>query len=54
MLDAEHAQLRETIAELPARRFDDPKSVRLIYGVAARDLYHTGQLQLLKRLRASR
>jgi hypothetical protein len=54
-----HAQLRETVAALtpdvlsralpgsalPARA--------LITGIAAHDLYHAGQIQLLKRLRAT-
>jgi len=49
-LDEEHARLRTTIESLPKAAFDDPKRVRLMYGVAAHDLYHTGQIQLIKRL----
>ena len=56
LLDATHRSLREAIATT------DPKSLRraatgkkttrlaLISGVAAHDLYHAGQIQLLKRL----
>ncbi len=53
LLDAQHAKLRETIESLPARDFGDEKKVRLIYGVAAHDLYHAGQIQLIKRLHES-
>jgi hypothetical protein len=28
----------------------DAKTMRLVYGVAAHDVYHTGQIQLVKRL----
>lgn len=28
----------------------DPKKLRLVYGVAAHDVYHTGQIQVVKRL----
>ena len=60
LLTNEHRQLREAAAALP------PDSLQLIArnraytfatlirGVAAHDLYHAGQIQLLKRLRASR
>ena len=50
-LDDEHARLRAVIESLPRRTLNDAKKVRLIYGVAAHDLYHTGQIQLIKRLR---
>ena len=30
--------------------FDDPKKLRWMYGVAAHDVYHAGQIQLIKRL----
>lgn len=57
LLVDEHRQLREVIARL--RRSDLPKAPRgrqvanatLIRGIAAHDLYHAGQIQLLKRLR---
>jgi hypothetical protein len=51
-----HASLREVVEAFPAARF--PRQVPgstftyagLIRGVAAHDLYHAGQIQLLKRL----
>ncbi len=50
VIDDEHRRLRAAIESLPKRALDDRKKVHLIYGVAAHDLYHTGQIQLLKRL----
>ncbi len=55
-LDAEHRRLRETVAMLSAAAL--PRRVRgskfptatLLYGIASHDLYHTGQVQLLKAL----
>jgi hypothetical protein len=51
LLDVEHFRLREAIASLSPTTLDDAKSLRMIYGVAAHDVYHTGQIQLIKRLR---
>jgi hypothetical protein len=53
LLDSEHHRLREVVASLDEATLDDVKKVRLIYGIAAHDLYHTGQIQLVKRLRPS-
>jgi hypothetical protein len=56
LLAEQHKQLREVIAGLdPGRlsqRTPGSKSTnrRTIYGIAAHDLYHAGQIQLLKRL----
>ncbi len=50
ILDGEHARLRSAIESLPKSAFGEMKKVRLMYGVAAHDLYHTGQIQLVKRL----
>ena len=50
LLDATHRQLRDTVASLPPRALDDRKRSRMIVGVAAHDLYHTGQIQVIKRL----
>ncbi|HVR69611.1 MAG TPA: DinB family protein [Vicinamibacteria bacterium] len=56
LLTAEHRKLREVVARL---RDDDlpcasagsrQSNATLIHGVAAHDLYHAGQIQLLKRL----
>lgn len=56
LLDATHKTLREAIAELSPRdlKATPPGSkvsnFALLSGVAAHDLYHAGQIQLLKRL----
>jgi len=51
LLAAEHRALRETVKRLagltPSRR-------RLIAGIALHDVYHTGQIQFVKRLIRSR
>ncbi len=56
LLIAEHRRLRETIAALPERalakrlagkRYTAAFTIR---GIAAHDLYHAGQIQLIKRL----
>ena len=52
LLEAQHRKLRSAVAALrtpPARALE-----RQIYGIAAHDLYHTGQIQLLKRLYGKR
>jgi hypothetical protein len=55
-LDAEHRKLREVVSGLTpaALRLRTPRGVwtyaEEIHGVAAHDLYHTGQIQLIKRL----
>ena len=43
-----HRQLREAIAALKAVK---PAIMPVLTGIAAHDLYHAGQIQLLKRLR---
>jgi hypothetical protein len=53
LLDDEHQRLREVVASLTDADLRDPKKKRLVYGVAAHDVYHTGQIQLVKRLRPS-
>jgi hypothetical protein len=56
LLEAEHARLREVVSGLTAADLErrSPKGVwtyaEEIHGVAAHDLYHTGQIQLIKRL----
>ncbi|MBI4891504.1 MAG: DinB family protein [Acidobacteria bacterium] len=50
LLCEQHRQMRALVAELPAARFAEQKTVHLIRGAAAHDLYHAGQIQLLKRL----
>ena len=56
LLEAEHAALRRTVAGLAATELDARSAKgtwrqrEQIHGVAAHDLYHAGQIQLLKRL----
>lgn len=49
ILAAEHRKLRDTVAKLPARAFT-PAVCHLIRGAAAHDLYHAGQIRLLRRM----
>lgn len=57
LLDRMHRQLRAAIREMPAARLQrrsrglKTTPFDLIAGIAAHDLYHAGQVQLLKRLR---
>jgi hypothetical protein len=56
LLVAEHRRLRETVAGLSPRALSRPVGGGfdvggLVRGAAAHDLYHTGQIQVLKRLR---
>ena len=56
LLEEEHRQLAEAAARLsPASLSKRPRGssrtiANLLYGVASHDVYHTGQIQLLKRL----
>jgi DinB superfamily len=56
LLEHEHHQLREVVQTMSPRDLDtrSPKGVwryaEEIHGIAAHDLYHTGQIQLIKRL----
>ena len=56
LLDAEHRRLRAAVAKLsrvalagkrPGSKY---RTDTLVYGVASHDVYHTGQIQMLKRL----
>ncbi len=49
ILEAEHQKLRDAIAQLPARSLTPPVR-HLIRGAAAHDLYHAGQIRLLRRM----
>ena len=59
LLEREHHALRDVIASLTdrelQRRRAHPKwdTDQLIYGVISHDIYHTGQIQLLRRLYSS-
>jgi hypothetical protein len=46
-----HGRLRAAVMELPKLKLD-PKTIWLIQGAAAHDLYHAGQIKLLLRLLA--
>ena len=46
----EHRDLRRTLVQLAPARWREPKTLHLIRGIAAHDLYHAGQIRLLRRL----
>jgi hypothetical protein len=56
LLEAEHQTLRKAVSAFPAKKLDDvPKGAkstarRLIAGIAFHDVYHAGQIQLIKKL----
>jgi hypothetical protein len=50
LLDAEHQKLREAVADYVAGK-TRPLLSDLIFGVAFHDIYHAGQIRLLRRLR---
>lgn len=56
LLDRMHSLLRDAVATLSSRQlFQTPRGKKvsnfaLLSGIAAHDLYHAGQIQLLKRL----
>ncbi len=60
LLKSMHAGLRAAVAEFDANLLEartpgsKTTNVRTIYGIAAHDLYHAGQIQFLKRLQAAR
>lgn len=47
ILEAEHASLRDAIAGL---KIASPNPLHLIRGAAAHDIYHAGQIRLLRRM----
>ena len=53
LLDEEHRLLREVVSSLDAKTLSDRRKVRLVYGATAHDLYHAGQIQLVKKLYGS-
>lgn len=56
LLEETHCSMREAIAGLSARDLQRKapsskvETMRLVYGIAHHDVYHAGQIQLLKRL----
>lgn len=59
LLEGEHRALREAVAAFPEKRWTQKAPGKpftfegLVRGVAAHDLYHAGQIQLLKALQSS-
>jgi hypothetical protein len=59
LLDDEHRLLRQTIASFPPERLPQlpvggkVSFITQIYGIALHDVYHAGQIQLLKRMQTS-
>ena len=49
LLDREHRALRQTVAQI-LRTPRGAKFLKQIYGVAFHDIYHAGQIRLLRRL----
>ena len=52
LLEREHRGLREAIAKA-LRKNPSPKVLRLLYGISFHDIYHAGQIRLLRRLRSA-
>lgn len=58
LLDEQHRLLLEAIRECPPNRLTQTApggrgpTEKIIYGIAAHDVYHTGQIRLLKALQA--
>lgn len=57
LLKSEHARLVEAVRVFDPRRLDKPapgkkryRYADLLFGIASHDLYHVGQIQVLKRL----
>jgi hypothetical protein len=53
LLEVSHRNLRSAIEGLPEGRFDK-KAVDMIFGVAFHDVYHAGQIRMLRRLQGKR
>jgi hypothetical protein len=60
MLDEQHRRLREVVRALSPKALGERlrgsrhRIDTLVYGIAAHDVYHAGQIQLLKRLYGDR
>ena len=60
LLDSIHKSMRDAILTLPHNRLHKVQGhtqftyAELIYGIASHDLYHAGQIQILKRLQKTR
>lgn len=53
LLAAVHRRLRAAVAALPATQWT-PKSVHMVRGAAFHDIYHAGQIKLLRRIAGGR
>lgn len=49
LLQEIHVKLRDVVAQIDPKKLNE-KTTRLILGAAAHDLYHTGQIRLLRRM----
>ena len=49
-----HAKLRAAVAAMDRKRLDDPKLRRMIHGAAFHDIYHAGQIRLLRKMLTAR
>lgn len=49
LLEREHQALRQTLAQT-LRKNADSRTLRMIYCIALHDIYHAGQIRLLRRL----
>ena len=61
LLTDEHNMLREVLENLPPSKLNrippgctKIENIKTIYGISSHDLYHAGQIQLLKRLQKSK
>ena len=61
LLREEHARLVEAIRAFDPKRLDEPapeskkeRFVDLMFGIVSHDLYHVGQIQILKRISGTR
>jgi hypothetical protein len=52
LLDEIHKNLRQAVATLDSHKLE-PKLRKMIYGAAAHDVYHAGQIKLLRKMLAS-
>lgn len=56
LLDEQHRRLRDAAARISTERLDERtagsgvSNLTVLYGIAAHDAYHTGQIQLIRRL----
>ncbi len=49
-----HAKLRAAVASMDPTRLDDAKLRRMVHGAAFHDIYHAGQIRLLRKMMVAR